>query len=491
MDEETLKGATAELATPTLQEVSGINASLTEEGKVPSGLLLGFGSNDPEIRKRVVVKIRKTLQKLPSSRFVQAVVDTGLVPDLVSLLDSDDTELQGEAACIVANIASGTTQQTEKVIDAGAIPKLARLAASPNEDVSDNALARLAASPNEDVSDNAVWALANIAGDSAILRDRVEDEGGINALVTILNHEDLGPTNTQRSAVWAISCYLQPWPSRRLPVTRVKQLLPCLVRYILKTPVDEANMESLEYAVQSLERIYDHGLERSDVVKTEMFPRLAQLLADSSSSVPLQKQALKCFGYLVSGNEDDTDVAVNAGLLPALSVALAAGNQQVCEFACWTASNITAGNQRQVQAFLDSGLLEPVIRILMDAQNSTKTRREACWVLSNLTKKIFSHKEGQSLIERRCPDGLAAALLIPDRQSKERAALGISNILKRTGSQGLEGDSSPLAILRSASCPQNLRAVRDSRELQDIKLKKDCHDILTRYFPEYSRRGRV
>ncbi|KAG8940395.1 Importin subunit alpha-4 [Tulasnella sp. 424] len=441
MAEETLKGATAGLAVFTLQDASEIQASLTEYGEVPSGLLRGFRSEDPEIHKAVVIKTRKILQNFPPSQVVQPVVDAGLVPDLVSLLDSDDTQLQSEAAWIVANIASGTTRQTEKIIDAGAIPKLARLAASPNEDV----------------SDNAVWALANIAGDSAILRDRVEDEGGINALVTILNHEDLGPTNTQRRA----------------------------------TPVDEANMQSLEYAVQSLEWICDRGFERSDFVETEMFPRLAQLLADSSSSIPLQKKTLKCFGLLVSGNEDDTDVAINAGLLPALLVALAGGNQQVRESACWTASNITAGNQRQVQAFLDSGLLEPVVRILVDGQNYTICRREACWVISNLTENAVFDKVGQTLIAGCCLDGLAAALLIPDRQSKERAVLGITNILERMGSQGLEADTSPLAILRSASCPQTLRAVRDSRELHDLQLKKDCHNILTRYFPEYIRRARV
>ncbi|KAG8940393.1 Importin alpha subunit (Karyopherin alpha subunit) (Serine-rich RNA polymerase I suppressor protein) [Tulasnella sp. 424] len=475
MDEETLKGVTAELATLTLQDISGIKASLTKEGKVPSGLVLGFGSEDPEIRKIVVIKIRKILQKLPPSRFVQPVVDTGLVPDLVSLLDSDDKELQREAAWIVANIASGTTQQTEKVIDAGAIPKLVRLAVSPNEAI----------------SDDAVWALANIVGDSAVLRDRVEDEGGINALVTILNHADLGSTNTQRRAVWAISCYLQPWPSRRLPVTRVKHLLPCLVRYISKAPVDEANMESLEYAVLSLRRICDRHLERSDFIETEVVHRLVQLLADCSSSVTLKKQALECLGYLVGGDDKDTDVAMDAGLLPALSAALADGNQQVCELACWNASNIAAGNQRQVQAFLESGLLDQVVRILMDGQTYIICRREACWVISNLTEKIADDTIGQTLIKGPCLEGLSAALLIPDRQAKERAVIGITSLLEWRGAQASEADSSALAAIRNASCPQNLRAVRDSRELQDIQLKKDCHDILTRYFPEYSRRARV
>ncbi|KAG8940397.1 hypothetical protein FRC04_005281 [Tulasnella sp. 424] len=475
MDEETLQGITVELEALTLQNVSEIQSSLTEDGEVPSGLLVGFRSEDPEIRKTAVIKIRKILQNFPPSQVVQPVVDTGLVSDFVSLLDSDDAQLQCEAAWIVTNIASGTTQQTQKVIDAGAIPKLARLAASPNEDV----------------SDNAVWALANIAGDSAVLRDRVEDEGGINALVTILDNAGSNPTKVQRRTVWAISCYLNPWSSRKLPVTKVKHLLPCLVRYIQETPVDEANMESLEYAVQSLDRISDRHLSRLDFIATGVVSRLVQLLADSSSSITLQKQALRCLGYLVSGNDLDTDSAVEAGLLPALSVPLASENQHLCQLACWNASNIAAGNHRQVLALLDSGLLEPVLRILGDTLNNNICRREACWVISNLTRKVDGGGVGQTLIEGHCLEGLTAALLIPDRQSRELAVLGITNILEWKGSLESETDSSLLVLLRSSSCPQNLRVVRDSREIRDLRLKKDCHNLLARYFPEHSRRARV
>ncbi|KAG8940389.1 Importin subunit alpha-4 [Tulasnella sp. 424] len=480
MEEKTLKGAAAELAAPTLQDVSGIQASLLEDGKIPNCLLLGVRSEDPEIRKAVVTKIREILQTFggfPPSQVVQPIVDTGLVPDLVSLLDSDDTRLQSEVACIVANLACGTAQQTRKVVDAGAISKLARLAASPNEDV----------------SDNAVWALANITDDSSVHRNRVEDEGGINALVAILNDADLGPTNTQRRAVWAILCYLHPWPPRPPIITRMKHILPCLVRYILDTSIDEANMESLQYAVRALERICCRGLPRSDFVETGVVPRLTQLLADSSSSVALQKQVLMYLSYLVRGDDDDIDVAVNAGLLPALSVALAGagGDQLVHEIVCWNASNITARNRRQVQAFLDSGLLEPIVRILMDGQNSTGCRRYACSAISNLTAEVADDKVRRAVIEGHCLDGLAAALLTPDCWSRELAVLGITNVLEWKGSQAPEADSSPLAILRCNSCAQNLRAVRDSRELGDLKLKNDCHDILTRYFPEYSRRARV
>ena len=49
----------------------------------------------------------------------------------------------------------------------------------------------------------------------------------------------------------------------------------------------------------------------------------------------------------------------------------------------WTLSNITAGNQSQVQAVIDNNLIPPLITIL--SQGNFKTQKEASWAISNLT----------------------------------------------------------------------------------------------------------
>ncbi|KIO18318.1 hypothetical protein M407DRAFT_32026 [Tulasnella calospora MUT 4182] len=475
MAEETLRDVTAGLAGLTLQGVSKIQASLTEEGKVPEYLILGFNSEDPQIQKASVIQIRRILGNSPSEA-AQPVIDTGLVPAIVSLLDSEDTRLQCEAAWIVTNIASGTTQQTEQVIDAGAIPRLIILSASPHADV----------------ADHAVWALGNVLGDCARIRDRVEEEGGIAALIKLVDRREPSFEKVQKTAMWALFCYLNPLPSRKLPITRIKHVLLCMARYIQETPVNKANMESIEYAVQSLDRICGHDLQRTDFIATGVVPRLVKLLADSSSSTTLQKQVLKCLVYVVSGSDDDTDVAVDAGLLPGLLVPLETKNPDLCRLALRTASNVAAGSLSQVYALLDSGLLKPVVCILMDDQESTRCRREACWTISTLTKKVpGDSRVAQAFIEGCCVEALSAALLISDLKVKELAVSGITNVLEWKPPQGSGADESPLTILRSASGPQNLRAVRDSRDVHDKMIKKDCQGLLTRYFPDCSRRARV
>lgn len=49
----------------------------------------------------------------------------------------------------------------------------------------------------------------------------------------------------------------------------------------------------------------------------------------------------------------------------------------------WALSNITAGNQSQIQAVIDAGLVPALIELLRNGDG--KTQKEATWAVSNFT----------------------------------------------------------------------------------------------------------
>jgi len=172
-------------------------------------------------------------------------------------------------------------------------------------------------------------------------------------------------------------------------------------------------------------------------------------------------------------------VVLNCSALPALLQLLYASKESIRKEACWTISNITAGNVQQIQAVIDCNIFPVLIEILTKAE--FKTRKEAAWAITNATSG-GSSDQIRYLVSQNCIAPLCDLLTVMDAKIVQVSLSGLENIL-RVGEQdnqahGLDGN--PYATLVEECYGLDKIEFLQSHEHMDIYQK--AFDIIERYF---------
>lgn len=307
--------------------------------------------------------IRKILSEIRNPP-IDDVVNANLVPFLISYLDLDNNpQLQFEAAWAITNIASGTSQHTQYIVELGVVPKLIRLLSSTNAIV----------------YDQAVWALGNIAGDCAEMREYVTKLGIIEPLLTLFQFNDI-PIKFLRNITWTLAnlCrYTNPSPS----IETVTKLLPALEQLLYHN--DNAILIDTCRAFAYVSKGSSQNIE-AIVKMPAILPRLVELInVYCETEIDILSPALRTIGNIVSGNSEQTQCVIDANALPIFHALLTHKNTNIKKEAAWALSNITAGTPTQIEAVINANLIPLLVHVL--ANSEFQVQKEAALVFAQFT----------------------------------------------------------------------------------------------------------
>jgi hypothetical protein len=256
------------------------------------------------------------------------------------LVRSDFQKLQFEATWCITNIASGSSDHCQALIDKGTIPLLVQLLTSPSAEV----------------VEQAVWGLGNIAGDNIGFRNLVIDAGAVNPVANILDHAQRG-TTIIRNASWSLSNFCRNHPNP--DYEKVKRAVPTLAKILLEESSPEVSLD----ICWAFSYLSDGGDERiPDILKTGLIPKFFELLR--SPKVGIVIPSMRTIGNLVTGDDETTQQVIDYGLCEIMNELCGHSSKLVRKEVCWTLSNITAGTSEQIKKIYDIGLFQKLVHIL-------------------------------------------------------------------------------------------------------------------------------
>jgi len=315
-------------------------------------------SNDPHKQFTGTQQARKILSRERHPP-IDVVIKSGAVPRCVQFLRNEaNPDLVFESAWVLTNIASGSSAQTQVVVQAGAVEPFVNLLRSQYSHI----------------VEQSVWALGNIAGDGPAMRDLVISKGIVPPLVALARTEK--SDNFLRNVAWTLSNLCRSKnPSPPQDATRL--CLPALAKLI-----NTEDAEIISDACWALSYLSDGPNEKiEEVVKAGVVTRLVHLLGSPVCNVVTP--CLRAVGNIVTGSDLQTQAVVKAGVLIPLTQLLQSPKSNISKEAAWTVSNICAGTMEQINAVINCGIVPHLVNILRTGD--FRAQKEAAWALTNIT----------------------------------------------------------------------------------------------------------
>lgn len=429
-------------------------------------------SPDLNARFRAVRDFRKMLSREQNPPIDQ-VIECGVVPRMVEILGGRDLpalnteethklaqQLQFEAAWVLTNIASGTSDHTRLVVESGAFQLFVELLKHPNPEL----------------RGQCIWAIGNISGESPEFRDLTLQCDVMGSLLTTLVSEmNAGfPTDDlAKNTTWAISnlCRGKPSPAW----DQIALALPVLAQLIYLD--HEEILGEATWAIAYMSDGSSRALE--EIIRAGIIPRLVALL--SSRSFLIQASCVRALGNIVTGDDSQTQAVIDAGALTAFGRLFSSTSKSILRETCWAISNITAGTAEQIKAVIDANLIPPVIRLLSVEFLSVK--REACWAICNATSVFQTHPEViKYLVNQGCIKPLCDVLAVKDMRIIMVALDGLDNILEVGQQEAMNADDHMNPYALHVEEAQGLETISALQQHSNMSVYLKAKALIDKYF---------
>jgi hypothetical protein len=203
-------------------------------------------------------------------------------------------------------------------------------------------------------------------------------------------------------------------------------------------------------------------------------------------STQIVTPALRTVGNIVTGDDLQTQVVLNSGVLNQLMALLTNPKKAIRKEAIWAVSNITAGNRIQIQAVIDAGLVPPLLSCLKTGDFDI--RKEACWAVCNMASG-GSTEQLQFLVRSGVVLQIVNILDSPDARIQQVALEGLAQIIVSSRAftikaAGGQGPTPTQAILRAIETSGGRARIRALAETENVELESKASTILQYYADE-------
>jgi hypothetical protein len=315
-----------------------------------------------------IIYLRKLLsnqKNLP----IQETIDLNGVPLLIEIAkDTSELHLRLEATWCLANLVSGTTQQTMGLINKNII----------------QIFEEILKDPYNQIVEQAIWGLGNIIGDSVELRNKVVKTNVLNKLILMLR-QNRG-FNVQKHIIWCISNSLRIRP-RNEPYAERKNCVAALISAFQAYNEVDIKQDCLfgvsEYCKTNLLIYFTDEKFMSSL--RQYYQYVYQQTVEYSEMKPQISAIHKIIGNITNGDDFDTDKIIDQGYLKDLCIMLCVDDDMCKREICWILSNIAAGTENQIGSLLNEpNLFDNLVNLLYKSKK--EIQREALWVICNMTK---------------------------------------------------------------------------------------------------------